>query len=123
VGRRVNGRERTSATARGRGRAGPLLPPRVARLRALEQDPPRWLTGALGRPPTGRHARAEALLEWRRATLAIDRYRNRFGITDAISALGQRPRDPAAARAHDDASRQIEHARHARRHRQLGLER
>jgi DNA-directed RNA polymerase specialized sigma24 family protein len=99
------------------------LPPRVARLRALEQNPPGWLTSALGRPPTGRHARAEALLEWRRAALAIDRYRDRFGITDTISALGERPRDPAAARAHDDARRQIERARHARRHRQLGLER
>jgi len=99
------------------------LPPRVARLRALEQDPPGWLTGALGRPPRGRHARAEALLEWRRAALAIDRYRERFGITDTTSALGERPRAPAAGRAHDDARRHIERARHARRHRQLGLER
>ena len=43
------------------------LPTRAARLRALEQDPPGWLTGELGYPPTGRHARAEALREWRRA--------------------------------------------------------
>jgi len=63
------------------------------------------------------------LLEWRRAAVAIDRYRNCFGITDTTSALGARPRDPAAGRAHDDASRQIERARYARHHRQLGLER
>jgi hypothetical protein len=99
------------------------LSARVARLRALEHGPPCWLTDELGRPPHGRHARAEALLEWRRAAIAIDRYRNRFGITDTTSALGARPRDPAKGRAHDDARQQIERARHSRHHRQLGLER
>jgi RNA polymerase sigma factor (sigma-70 family) len=98
------------------------LPPRVARLRALEEDPPGWLTSELGRPPTGRHARAEALREWRRAALAIDHYRTRFGITDPASALGERPADPAAGRAHADASRQIDRTRRSR-HGQLGLER
>jgi RNA polymerase sigma factor (sigma-70 family) len=98
------------------------LPPRAARLRSLEQDPPGWLTDELGRPPTGRHARAEALREWRRAALAIDRYRSQLGITDPASALGERPADPAAGRAHADAARQIDRARRSR-HCQLGLER
>jgi DNA-directed RNA polymerase specialized sigma24 family protein len=98
------------------------LPPHAARLRVLEQDPPGWLTRELGRAPTGRHARAETLREWRRAALAVDRYRSRFGITEDTSALGERPADPAGRRAHDDASRQIERTRRAR-HCQLGLER
>jgi hypothetical protein len=41
---------------------------RAARLRELEQEPPRWLHAAVGRPP-GKNLPAEAVLAWRRAAL------------------------------------------------------
>jgi hypothetical protein len=46
--------------------------PRAARLRELEEEPPAWLCASIGRPP-GKTLRAEAVLAWRRAALAIAR--------------------------------------------------
>ena len=48
--------------------------PRAARLRELEEQPPNWLRVSIGLPP-GLTTRAEAVLAWRRAALAIDDYR------------------------------------------------
>jgi hypothetical protein len=87
------------------------LPPRAMRLRELEDSAPDWITAEVGRPPrvhNRRVASAGRLLAWRRAALAIDDYRNLTGFDASDHALGQRPADPAAARAFDLARRAIE---------------
>ena len=88
------------------------LPPRAARLRELEDSPPRWLLREIGRPPRGsqrrRHAYATRLLNWRRAALAIENYRQLTGFTSQERALGLRPREESLAEAFDAAVRASE---------------
>jgi hypothetical protein len=87
--------------------------PRAARLRELEDEPPRWLVTAIGQPP-GKSNRAEATLAWRRAALAVDDYRRDHAPALADDPLGPRPADPRAARAYELASRAVTRAREAR---------
>lgn len=63
---------------------------RAARLKTLEQDPPTFLIGAIGRPPrSGRGRGGEELRrEWRRLAIAIDDYRNTHRVTHRHHALG-----------------------------------
>ena len=69
-------------------------PPRVARLRALERQPPSWLMTAIGEPPAGREKSVTHLLRWRRAALALDDYRRRRGEVRhrALESLPDHPR-------------------------------
>ena len=78
----------------------PVASPRAARLRELEDDPPTWLTEAIGRAPSRNKTSAYAVLAWRRAALAIDDYRREHGWQLNKVALGPQPSDPAARRAH-----------------------
>ena len=97
--------------------------PRAARLRELEERPPRWLCAAIGRPP-GQSQRAEAVLAWRRAALAIDDYRREYAAGVDHDPLRDPPADPQARRAHEVAHRAAERARMARQpHRGRSLER
>jgi RNA polymerase sigma factor (sigma-70 family) len=73
--------------------------PRVARLHRLEQDTPRWLAKLIGRPPAV--TQPEAMLPWRRAALAIDRYRTERRLSESRYGLGERPSDIEAARQYD----------------------
>lgn len=62
---------------------------RAARLKALEQDPPTFLIGAIGRPPrSGSRGGEELRREWRRLALAIDDYRSTYRVTHRCHALG-----------------------------------
>jgi hypothetical protein len=97
--------------------------PRAARLRELEERPPDWLQASIGRPPA-KTQRAEAVLAWRRAALAIDDYRRQYAPGVDHDPLRDRPADPRAGRAHQLACRAAERARHAREpHRDRSLER
>jgi transposase len=87
--------------------------PRAARLRELEEEPPVWLCASIGRPP-GLTLRAEAVLAWRRAALAIDDYRREYAPGVDHDPLRYRPPDPRGGRAHDLACRAAERARAAR---------
>ena len=72
--------------------------PRAARLRELEDDPPKWLMEAIGRAPSRNKTSAYAVLAWRRAALAIDDYRRDHGWQSNKVALGPQPAEPAARR-------------------------
>jgi DNA-directed RNA polymerase specialized sigma24 family protein len=85
-------------------------PPRVARLRALEREPPPWLTGAIGGPPTGRDTSVTHILLWRRAAVALDDYRRRRGEL-AAPALESPPDDPRLASMHSAAWRTVQRYR------------
>src|SRR5215213_2654307 len=85
-------------------------PPRVARLRELEQDPPSWLTSAIGRPPTGRDTAVTHVLLWRRAAVALDDYRHRRREV-AATALESPPDDPRLASMHAVAWRAVQRYR------------
>jgi DNA-directed RNA polymerase specialized sigma24 family protein len=71
-------------------RSQPPRTERVARLRALEAEPPRYLRDAIGRAPaiSRRKGWEEVRREWRRLALAIEDFRADFGITDPRRALG-----------------------------------
>ena len=64
--------------------------PRAARLKELEDDPPRFLVQAIGRPPRPDPKRGgeQRRLEWRRLALAVDDYRSTHNIRDRHRALG-----------------------------------
>jgi hypothetical protein len=83
-----------------------VAPPRVARLRALEREPPAWLTSAIGQPPKGRDKSVTHILLWRRAAVALDNYRHCRGEV-ASSALKLPPNDPRLASMHSAASRAV----------------
>jgi RNA polymerase sigma factor (sigma-70 family) len=85
----------------------PALPPRAARLRELETDPPLWLTNAIGRSGADRSPSA-LVLAWRRTALLIDDYRQRSGHRSAIDAIGPAPIDREARYAHRHAERAIQ---------------
>ena len=84
--------------------------PRAARLEQLEDKPPPWLQGAIGRRPavTGD---PRALLAWRRAALAIDDYRRVHERDLGDDALGRRPQEADAAPTFDLADSAIGRAR------------
>jgi RNA polymerase sigma factor (sigma-70 family) len=87
------------------------MPPRAERLRELESSLPAWLTREIGRPPRGqggRQAHATRLLDWRRAALAIEDYRQLTGFDSQVRALGARPRDEPYAQAFDTAQRAVD---------------
>jgi hypothetical protein len=93
---------------------GPSSSVRAERLWDLEQQPPKWLTAAIGRPP-GKNTRSQAVLAWRRAAIAIDDYRREHGPhLGGDEALGRRPAEPRAARSFDLAQRALSAAREAR---------
>jgi hypothetical protein len=56
-------------------RERPVASPRAARLRELEDEPPAWLTQAIGWPPGRNKSSSGAVLAWRRVALVIDDYR------------------------------------------------
>ena len=94
------------------------LPPRAERLRDFEASPPRWLVREIGRPPHGRGGRrghATRLLDWRRAALAVDDYRQMTGFDSQVRALGLRPRDERFAQAFDSACHAVETVNRQRR--------
>jgi RNA polymerase sigma factor (sigma-70 family) len=80
--------------------------PRAARLEELETNPPSWLLASIGRQR--KKDGAHAMLVWRRAALAIDDYRRRYGQDLGEEPLGHRPHDASAARAFDLAQRDSE---------------
>ena len=81
--------------------------PRAARLQELEAKPPEWLRALIGRP---RKDRAERLLAWRAAALAIDDFR-RDHLEPGQELLVDRPSDPRAERAYELARRTVERVR------------
>ena len=89
----------------------PVASPRAARLRELEDESPTWLLEGIGKAPTRNRSNGAALLAWRRAALAIDDYRRDYGWSADDDALGPRPADPRAGRAHDRAHHAASHAR------------
>jgi hypothetical protein len=108
--------EANAAIRREHRRVAPEQQPRsarAARLHELEEQPPRWLTSAIGAPP-GKSVPSGALLAWRRAALAIDDYRRDHGHNLGDEGLGQRPADPHAARAYELAAHAATRAREAR---------
>jgi RNA polymerase sigma factor (sigma-70 family) len=87
------------------------MPPRAERLRELESSPPDWVTRTIGRPPRGQGSRqgyATRLLDWRRAALAIEDYRQLTGFDSRVHALGVRPSDEPYAQAFDTAQHAID---------------
>ena len=82
----------------------PVASPRAARLRKLEDDPPRWLTESIGRAPSRNKTSAHAVL----ASPAIDDYRRDHGWQSNKVALGPQPAEPGARRAHARAQRAVE---------------
>jgi hypothetical protein len=70
--------------------------------RALELDPPPWLTGLLGQvPDTGRGRRA-----WRQTAARLHSYRDSYQISDPQRALGQEPTSNLTQRRAWRAARQ-----------------
>jgi ATP-dependent exoDNAse (exonuclease V) alpha subunit len=70
--------------------------------RALELDPPPWLTGLLGQvPDTGRGRQA-----WRQTTARLHSYRDSYQISDPQRALGQEPTSNLTQRRAWRAARQ-----------------
>jgi hypothetical protein len=68
----------------------PVASPRATRLLELELEPPAWLVEAIGRPPRFNKSSARPVLAWRRAALAIDRYRHEAGWHSKKSASVRR---------------------------------
>jgi hypothetical protein len=92
----------------------PVASPRAARLRELEDEPPAWLQGAIGKPVTRNRSNGAAILSWRRAALAIDDYRRDYGWSADDDASGPRPESLPAGRAHDRADRAASQIREER---------
>jgi hypothetical protein len=57
----------------------------------VEVDRPGYVLEALGPVPASTRGRRA----WRQAAAEIEHYRNAYGITDPVRALGPEPRDPA----------------------------
>jgi DNA-directed RNA polymerase specialized sigma24 family protein len=108
--------EANAAIRREHARVAPEQQPRTERaerLRALEQQPPKWLVKVVGRVPW-RSENAGALLAWRRAALAVDDYRREHAPDFDGEHLGRRPDDERAARAYDLAYRAVVRSRESR---------
>ncbi len=86
--------------------------------RAAEIAPPAYLVAELGPRPSAPAERAA----WRQAALAVESYRERWGVTDRQLALGERPTSSSQHLQWQSAVRQLEGSqRHL--HRELALER
>ena len=85
----------------------PVASPRAARLRELEEDPPEWLTNAVGRRPGRTKSDSSSVLAWRRAALVIDDFRHSHGYDSRTDAIGAIPIDPVARRSYQRAERAI----------------
>jgi RNA polymerase sigma factor (sigma-70 family) len=99
----------------------PVASPRAARLRELEDNPPTWLSNAIGRKPPRNKSSAGITLAWRRAALAIDDYRNAHRHDSPTDAIGPTPLEPAARRAFRRAERAIAEVDEERMRRKHGL--
>jgi DNA-directed RNA polymerase specialized sigma24 family protein len=84
----------------------PVASPRAARLRELEDEPPVWLTNAIGMRPGRSKSSSGVVLAWRRAALAIDDYRSAYCHDSPTDAIGPTPIEPEARSLH----RRAEHA-------------
>ncbi len=74
-----------------------------ALLRERENDLPKYLESAVGRVPE----RPSEKTEWRQTVLAIEDYRESYGIEDPDRALGGRPRSGEQQREKDQIERSI----------------
>lgn len=101
----------------------PVASPRAARLRELEDEPPEWLSGAIGRCPLRSKSSAGVILAWRRAALAIDDYRQTSGYEHPREAIGFVPQDHQRKRAYILAERAISRVGEERERRKGGIER
>jgi DNA-directed RNA polymerase specialized sigma24 family protein len=104
-------------------RERPVASPRAARLRELEDDPPAWLTSAIGRCPARSKSSAGVVLAWRRAALAIEDYRTISCHDSPTEAIGLAPSEPAARRAYARAQRAMGEVSNERERRHHGIER
>ena len=95
----------------------PVASPRAARLRELEDDPPKRLTEAIGRVPGRNKSSSGVVLAWRRAALAIDDYR-RAQSSERSRQPGDIQSDVTTSHAH--AERAIEQLRFERRRSRQG---
>ena len=82
-------------------------PRRAARLRELEDDPPVWLTDAIGPRPGRARSSSSMVIAWRRTALMIDDYRRRVGYRSPTDAIGATPIDRDARRAHQRVERAV----------------
>ena len=104
-------------------RERPVASPRAARLRELEDDPPEWLTSAIGRCPARSKSSVGVVLAWRRAALAIEDYRTVSCHESPTEAIGLAPSEPAARRSYVRAQRAIGEVSNERERRHYGIER
>jgi hypothetical protein len=72
----------------------PEASPRAARVRELEDHPPKWLTEAIGRAPGRNKSSSGVVLAWRRAALAIDDYRRAQGVERSGRGIDHRQTSP-----------------------------
>lgn len=77
-----------------------------ALVRAAEVSPPAYLVAELGPRPSAPGERAA----WRQAALAVESYRERWGVDDRHLAVGERPTSPSQHLQRDSAQRQLERA-------------
>jgi hypothetical protein len=98
----------------------PVASPRAARLRELEDDPPKWLTNAIGIRPGRSKSSSSVVLAWRRAALVIDDHRTAYP-QPSTDAIGPTPVDPPARRSHQRAERAIAAVAEERRRRHKGI--
>ncbi|HEY3700914.1 MAG TPA: MobF family relaxase [Acidimicrobiales bacterium] len=75
-------------------------------VRAAEVSPPAYVVTELGRRPSAPVERAT----WRQAVLAVESYREQWGVGDRKLALGERPRSASQHRQWDSVRRQLDRA-------------
>ncbi len=75
-------------------------------VRAAEVSPPSYLVAELGPRPSAPIERAA----WRQAALAVESYRERWGVGDCQLALGERPTSPSQHLEWDSARQQLDRA-------------
>jgi hypothetical protein len=88
-------------------RASAAASPRARVLRELQDEPPKWLTAAVGTCPHRSMSNATFILAWRRAALAIHDYRTAHHHASPTDAIGRPPDEPAARRAYRRANEAI----------------
>jgi DNA-directed RNA polymerase specialized sigma24 family protein len=99
----------------------PVASPRAARLRELEDEPPLWLTNAVGMRPSRSKSSSGVVLAWRRAALVIDDYRSAYCHDSPSDAIGPTPIDAEARRFHQRAERAITEVADERLRRSEGM--
>lgn len=75
-----------------------------ALLRDRENSLPNYLENSVGNAPE----RPSERNEWNKAVIAIENYREKYGITDETRALGKQPRDPDQRWERDQVERTVE---------------